>query len=84
MWRAFFLALGIFFCLIGLQAMVVERVVLAESVAPSAPILAADGTFTPPGTKREIETRDWMPFSFAALGVVTILYTITIPKRLQG
>ncbi|MCY2996419.1 MAG: hypothetical protein NTY19_52510 [Planctomycetota bacterium] len=81
MWRAFFLAFGIWLCLLGAQCLVIERAVLAESVASSAPLLTADGTFTVPGTRPEIETREWMPFTFLGLGLVTILYTFTLPKR---
>ncbi len=81
MWRAFFLAFGIWLCLLGAQCLVIERAVLAESVVSSAPLLTADGTFTAPGTRPDIETREWMPFTFLGLGVVTILYTFTLPKR---
>jgi hypothetical protein len=82
MWRAIFLAIGIALCLLGLECVVVEKAVLADSVAPPAPILAADGTFTVPGTAREIEVREWMPFSFVGAGIVIILYTVTIPRRI--
>ena len=51
------------------------------SEAATATVTAADGTFTPPGTRPEIETREWMPFTFLGLGLVTILYTFTLPKR---
>jgi hypothetical protein len=35
------------------------------------------------GAKREIQTEEWMPWSFLGAGSVIILYTITIPRRLQ-
>jgi hypothetical protein len=35
-----------------------------------------------PGTAREIEVREWMPFSFVGAGIVIILYTVTIPRRI--
>lgn len=82
MWRALFLALGIWMCILGVECLFVDKAVLADSVMAPPPVLAADGTFTPPGSHREIQTREWMPWSFIAVGLVTVLYTITIPKRL--
>ena len=81
MWRAYFLALGMWLCLLGVQCLVIERAVLADAVVSPAPLLSADGTFTAPGTRPEIETREWMPFTFLGMGIVIILYTFTIPKR---
>jgi hypothetical protein len=81
MWRAFFLAVGIWLCLLGLQCLVIERAVLADSVVSPPPMLSADMTFTAPGSRSEIETREWMPFTFLGLGVVIILYTFTLPRR---
>jgi hypothetical protein len=81
MWRALFLAIGIWLCLLGFQCLVIERAVLAESVTTSRPILSADMTFTPPGIQPSIVTREWMPFTFLGLGVVIMLYTVTLPRR---
>ena len=84
MWRSIFCAVGIFLCLLGAQCFVVEEAVLAKSVAPRAPIVAADGTINPRGRAREIKTQEWMPFSFLGAGVLLILYTFTLPRRFQG
>ena len=84
MWRAFFLAIGIWFCILGIECLVVDKAVLADAVSTPAPLLAADGTFTPPGSRSEIDTREWMPWSFLTVGMVVILYSITIPKRIGG
>jgi hypothetical protein len=82
MWRALFLALGIWLCILGVECLVVEKAVLADSIAAPPPLLSADGTFSAPGTRQEIDTREWMPWTFLGLGVVIILYTITLPKRM--
>jgi hypothetical protein len=81
MWRALFLAIGIWLCMLGAQCLVVERAVLAETTVAKRPVLSADMTFTAPGTQPSIETREWMPFTFLGLGVVIILYTFTLPRR---
>lgn len=74
MWRAFFLALGAYSCILGVEALAVERAVLkpqvreGQVVAPARPI-------TPP---------EWAPWSLMAGGAVVSLYSFTIPKRVGG
>ena len=77
MWRSIFLAIGITLCILGAECLVIEEAVIAES----GPLQAAIG-----GSDRlpkQITTREWMPWTFLAAGAVTILYTITLPKRFQ-
>ena len=76
-----FLAFGLWLCILGGECLFVERAVLADSVAAPPPVLSADGTFSPPGTRQEIQTQEWMPWSLLGLGTVIILYTFTLPKR---
>ncbi len=84
MWRSIFFAVGITLCILGAECLVVEEAVLAESIAPRAPIIAADGTINPRGRQREIKTEEWMPWSFMIAGSVIILYTFTLPRRFQA
>ncbi len=84
MWRSIFYAIGISLCLLGAECFVIEEAVLAECVAPSAPIVAADGTINPSRKSREIKTQEWMPYSFLGVGTLIILYTITLPRRFQN
>lgn len=78
MWKAFFWALGLYVCLLGAQCLVLDRAVLSrkEVVPSSMPFMSA--------TERNKEFRppDWAPWSLFALGVVTLLYSFTIPKRM--
>jgi hypothetical protein len=66
---------------VGAECLFVEKAVLAKAIAPSAPIVAADGSINPSGQQREIETKEWMPWGFMAGGIVIILYTIHLPRR---
>ena len=75
MWRSLFLAIGITFCILGLECMVIDEAVIARSPATSA---------ITEGGRRQIRTQEWMPWSFLSAGAVIILYTITLPKRFQG
>jgi hypothetical protein len=83
MWRSLFLAIGITLCIFGVECLFVDEAVLAKSVAERAPAAALDGSLSADGGTREIKTREWMPWSFLGVGAVIILYTITIPRRLQ-
>jgi hypothetical protein len=77
MWRSLFLAIGITFCIVGVECMVIEEAVIARS--PAASIATCDG-----GGRKQFKTQEWMPWSFLSTGAVIILYTITLPKRFQA
>ena len=66
MWRALFLALGIFTALLGLEGLVVDRAMLKEWVT--------DGT-------REIAPEPWIRWMLLSAGAVVVLYSFTIPRR---
>ncbi len=80
MWRAFFWAVGAFSIIMGIQCMVIDKAVLAktESVKSAIP-----GVLPSKVKKKEFTPPDWAPWSLLSLGVVTIIYSFTIPKRME-
>ena len=70
MWRSLFLAVGAYCCLLGVEALGLEKAVLKRSELASAP--AAQKVIVPP---------EWAPWSLMASGAVVVLYSFTIPKR---
>jgi hypothetical protein len=72
MWRSFFLAIGAYCCLLGVEALAIEKAVL--KVDPN-------NTQT---TWREIAPPDWAPWIMLAGGAVVMLYSFTIPQRVGG
>lgn len=74
MWRSLFLALGAYCCLLGLEAMAIQKAVLKPHVR-SGQIVTPARDVTPP---------DWAPWSLLAGGAVVVLYSFTLPKRVQG
>jgi hypothetical protein len=72
MWRSFFLAIGAYSCLLGVEALTIEKAVL--KVDPSNTQTAL----------REIVPPDWAPWSMLATGAVVMLYSFTIPQRVGG
>ena len=77
MWRALFLALGVYACLLGAECLVIDKAVLSS--ARSGGLMSA---LNPSAAKRELVPSDWAPWSFLSAGAVTILYSFSIPKRL--
>ena len=67
MWKSFFLAAGIFACILGVELLVVDSVVVdAGKDSPR--------TFIAP---------DWAPWSLISVGAVTILHFCTLPKKIS-
>jgi hypothetical protein len=75
MWRSFFLAVGIFLCILGVESLAVDRAVLS---GPSS----AGGAFQSPG--REFTPPEWAPWTLMSCGAVVLLYSFTIPRRMGG
>lgn len=82
MWRALFLAIGIFGVVLGLECLVIDRAVLyeRETLGPRIPGLSAFQQVR----SKEIVPPDWAPWSLISFGVVTVIYSFTIPKRVGG
>ncbi len=74
MWRALFLALGAFTCILGVQALAVERATVKQS-SPDNP-----GSYT----YTEVTLPDWAPWSLMSSGVVVVLYSFSLPKKVGG
>ena len=72
MWRSFFLAIGVYVCILGVQALAVERAVIKPEVARDT------------GLKSEIVPPDWAPWSLIGGGAVVVIYSFTIPRRVGG
>ncbi|HZN35386.1 MAG TPA: hypothetical protein VFB80_16270 [Pirellulaceae bacterium] len=91
MWRAFFLAIGIYLCILGAECLVVDKFVMAAekpvsaldpTAAPPAPATLFGGTTPAPLTmKKEIEPPEWAPWSLLSAGAVVILYSLTINRQ---
>ncbi|HEX4414527.1 MAG TPA: hypothetical protein VH107_12925 [Lacipirellulaceae bacterium] len=72
MWRSFFLAVGAYCVLLGVEALVLEKAVLKSS--PTQISMSA----------HEIIPPDWAPWSLLGAGAVVLLYSFTVPQRVGG
>lgn len=74
MWRALFTAIGITTAVVGLECMVIEKAILRpKGDSPSA--LVGGKEIVPP---------DWAPWSLVTAGVIVVIYSFTIPRRVAG
>ncbi len=73
MWRSMFLALGAYCCLLGLEALAIQRAVLKPQVR-GGQVVAAARNVTPP---------EWAPWSLLAGGTIVVLYSFTLPKKVK-
>ncbi len=84
MWRALFLAVGVYMVLLGAQCLAVERFNLKdrEAIAPKTDALGnAARQAAPP---KVIDPPDWAPWSLMSTGAIVCLYSFTIPARVKG
>jgi hypothetical protein len=72
MWRSFFLAVGAYCCLLGVEALAIEKVQV--KIHPSQAQSAV----------REIVPPEWGPWILLGTGAVVVLYSFSIPQRVGG
>jgi hypothetical protein len=88
MWRAFFLAIGIYLGVLGAECLVVDKFVMAaeqpapvaDPGAPQTPQTMFGASGAPAMVKRDIEPAEWAPWSLLSAGAVIILYSLTINR----
>lgn len=68
MWKSFFLASGLFACVLGIELLVID----------SATVLPLNGR----GGSHVFTAPDWAPWTLISAGAVTILNFATLPKAL--
>ncbi len=73
MFRSLFLALGVSTAILGVEALGIEKAVLKRP--ENAPVTTAVKEVNPP---------DWAPWSLMAAGAVVVLYSFTIPRRVNA
>jgi len=86
MWRAFFLAVGVYMLLLGGQCLGVQKFTLKVRDAPVVK-QALDGSgerTVKPGAKKVVQPRPFVPWSLMSTGAVVCLYSFTLPRRWNG
>jgi hypothetical protein len=82
MWRAFFLAIGAYLVLLGIQCLGVQKFILKpDNVQANDFWISPAAAMTP---RREIVPPAWAPYSLMATGTIVCVYCFSIPKRLTN
>jgi hypothetical protein len=84
MWRSFFLAVGIYLVLLGVQCLGVQKFVLKkrELIIPQ-PTDVFTAQETKLGPNKELVPPPWAPWSLMSTGAVMCLYSFSIPSRIR-
>ncbi|MCA9174617.1 MAG: hypothetical protein KDB14_09025 [Planctomycetales bacterium] len=82
MWQSFFLAIGITLCIVGVECMLIERATLTDVAA-----MTHNASYSPDGPpkvlSKDVVPPEWAPWSLLSTGVVVILYSFSLPKRVH-
>ena len=82
MWRALFLALGIYACIFGGECLVVESYVMAgEAPAASASSQSLFQSGSPLAASRDWKPPEWAPWSLLATGALVVLYSMAMKRE---
>lgn len=86
MWRAFFMAVGLSLCVFGVECMVVDRFVLADTVTRTTPFMITEDIPTLDGDQLTTQRRilvppEWAPWGLLSGGIMTVLYAATFAHR---
>ena len=85
MWRALFLAIGIYLCIFGAECLAIERFELAGKSPEPTEATPATLFGSPPtpiaSSRRDWQPPEWAPWSFLSAGAVVILYSLTINRQ---
>lgn len=74
MWRSFFLAVGVYTCLLGLEALAINKAVLKPHVRAGQVVRPA----------RDLVPAEWTPWSCLAGGTIVVLYSLTLMRQKSG
>ena len=84
MWRSFFLAIGVFLCILGVQCLAVDKVVLKVRERPAATVNPFDDEANAVGPQKVLRPPEWAPWSLLATGAITVIYSFTLPRWVKG
>ena len=80
--RAFFLGIGSYLVIAGLQCLAVDRVIWRATAEPAPAVMPFQKPAAP--RPKEFPPAPWVPWSLMTTGVVVCLYSFTIPARMGG
>lgn len=80
MWRAFFLGLGTFVCILGAQCLVVDSFVMASDKPAAQTPATLFGAQPMAAQRKDYKPPEWAPWTLLSTGAVVILYSLTLNR----
>ncbi len=81
MWRAFFLAMGIYVFLMGFECLGVQKFILkSETIVEQSAFAGAQES----SSNRVLTPPDWVPWSLMSTGAVVCLYCFSLPRLVNA
>lgn len=81
MYRAAFLAFGVYLVLSGAGLLLIDEVAVSRNISSrAAPVLRLVGDADAVG-RYHLQPPDWVPFTCMGVGIVTMLYAVALPKN---
>ncbi len=80
MWRAFFLASGIFACILGAQCLVVDSFVMASEEPTAQTPQSLFGVQPMAAPTKDYQPPEWAPWTLLSTGAVVVIYSMTLNK----
>jgi hypothetical protein len=84
MLRGIFFSVGLFIALWGGAFLFIDKLVLKTDDAASQPGFRGLFGSVVASRKKVIDPPDWAAFSLMAVGTVTMLYSVALPKKKPG
>ena len=84
MWRSFFLAVGVFLMILGVECLGVETVNLKMREPPPQSSGLPFDNGSKLGPNKKITPPPWAPWSLLSTGAVVCIYSFTIPRRVKS
>lgn len=78
--KSFFLSIGIFAIILGVECLILDKAVLAPSQDPTIAGFAERMATS----QREISPPEWAAWSLLSVGAVVILYSVTLPQKMKS
>jgi hypothetical protein len=78
--RAFFLGTGVYVALFGATLFLIDKITLAAHPSSTSAAILTWVTTDAAGQGRVVNPPEWAPYTLVAVGAVTILYAIALPK----
>ena len=83
MWRSIFIAAGIMAIIVGVECLVIDSATLYSAAETDASSFL-NPLISPATNVREWQPQEWFPWAFLSVGVITVLYAFTLPKRFRA